>query len=479
MRTPVRKSALTKLTVLAAVVLSVAVILLSANRFDKVSASASGPSASHTNAPGEDNCTACHSDFGVNSGSGSVSISALPVNYEPNQQIPITVTTAQVGQTIYGFQFTAIDSQGRKVGTYTLPGQAPARMQLIDGLIGGNQRQYIEHTVDGIIPQQFNFNSWTFTWTAPAQRVGKIRFYAAGNASNSDGQTSGDYIYTTSKSLLAGSANTNFDTDGKSDFSVFRPSTGVWYALNSTNGGFQAVQFGSNGDKIAPGDYDADGKTDFAVFRPSTGVWYVQKSTGGYLITQFGTQGDVPVPGDYDGDGKTDIAVWRPSTGVWYIARSSDNGYDIRQFGISTDKVAQGDFDADGKTDIAVFRQSSGDWYVWKSTDNGYIFFHFGANGDRPVQADFDGDGKYDFAVFRPSNGVWYLQRSTAGFGSLQFGANGDLPVPTDFDGDGLADMAVYRNGTWYAFRSSDNGVSIVSFGLAGDLPVPGGLLAE
>ena len=445
----------------------------------KVAASAGGPSPSHTNAPGEANCTACHSDFPVNSGTGSVSITGIPANYLPNQPIAVTVRTSQADAVVFGFQLTVLDTRGQKIGAFTLPTQMPQRTQLVAGLVDNIQRDYVEHTVDGIIPSQFGFNTWTFTWTAPNRRVGKVSFYAAGNAANSDNGTSGDYIYTKSAASLSGSATSNFDSDVRSDIAVYRPSTGVWYSLNTTDAGFQAVQFGIAEDKIAPGDYDGDGKTDRAVWRPSTGVWYILLSGGGVSISPFGSAGDIPVPGDYDGDLKTDIAVFRPSTGVWYIARSSNGTYDIRQFGVATDKVAQGDFDADGKTDLAVWRPSTGVWYIWRSTDFGFSIQGFGLNGDIPVQGDYDSDGKTDVAVFRPSNSVWYVDRSTLGFSANQFGVATDKPVPADFDGDGKTDIAVFRDGVWYVLRSADSGVTISSFGLAGDVPVPGGYIAQ
>jgi hypothetical protein len=445
----------------------------------KASASAAGPSPSHTNAPGEANCTACHSDFPVDSGTGNVAISGVPANYLPNQNHSITVSMSQADAVIYGFQLTAIDATGASAGTFTLPVQDPPQTQIVHGLVDGILRSYAEHTVDGIIPTQFGSKSWTFTWTAPSTRKGKIGFYAAGNGANSDGSPSGDYIYTNAKAALSGSAISNFDADGKSDIAVYRPSTGVWYSLNTTDPGFQAVQFGIAEDRIVPGDYDGDGTTDRAVWRPSTGVWYVLNSGGGSTIVQFGTTGDVPVPGDYDGDLKNDLAVWRPSTGVWFIARSSDGAYDIRQFGVASDKATQGDFDADAKTDIAIWRPSTGVWYIWRSSDLGFSIFGFGLDGDLPVHADYDGDGKTDAAVFRPSNSVWYLNRSSAGFTAGQFGIATDKPVPADFDGDGKSDIAVFRDGTWYALRTSDNIIAMSSFGLPGDVPVPTGYLPQ
>jgi hypothetical protein len=469
-----------KLIVVAAISV-VAIVGLSRTPYQgtKVSASVAGPSAGHTGAPAEANCTSCHGDFPVNSGTGSVSISGVPANYRPGQNYSITVTTAQGDAVVYGFQLTAIDSTGVTVGTFTTPTQNPDQMQVINGIIDGDVRSYVEHTIDGVIPIQFGSKSWTFTWTAPAQRKGKIGFYAAGNAANSDGNLSGDYIYTRATAALSGSAISNFDADGISDVAVYRPSTGVWYSLNTTNPGFQAVQFGIAEDRIVPGDYDGDGKTDRAVWRPSTGVWYVERSTGGYIIVPFGTTGDIPVPGDYDGDLKNDLAIWRPSTATWYINLSSTGGYDIRQFGVASDKTAQGDFDGDGKTDVAVWRPATGVWYIWRSSDFGFTIFAFGLNGDKPVQGDYDSDGRTDAAVFRPSDRTWYLNRSTLGFAAAQFGIASDTPVPADFDGDGKSDIAIFRDGVWYVLRSSDGAVTVISFGLAGDVPVPGGYISQ
>lgn len=479
MKSAPRKLVYIKLSIIITVVSAVTAFYIFTEKYEKVLASSSGPSASRTNAPGENNCTACHTDFPVNSGSGSVSISGIPANYLPNQAISITVRTSQADAVIYGFQMTAIDSSGKKIGTYTLPSQTPSQMKIIEGLVGGNQRDYIEHTVDGIIPTQNGFKSWTFTWNAPAQRVGKINFYAAGNAANSDGRTSGDYIYTTSKVALSGTAISNFDADEKSDLAYFRPSNGTWHALNSSTGQEQVVQLGQSGDKIVSADYDGDGKSDFAVWRPSTGNWQIQKSTGGTTTTQFGLPNDVPAIGDYDGDLKSDLAVWRPSTATWYIMRSSDGRQDVRPLGISTDKIAQGDYDADGKTDLALFRPLMKVWYIWKSSDNKLLITKFGFKGDRPVPGDYDGDGVTDIAVFRPSTGTWYLKKSRDGLTQIALGTSTDKPVPADFDGDGKTDVAVFRNGSWIVIKSTDGTTSTTSLGASGDIPVPSGYIAE
>jgi hypothetical protein len=268
----------------------------------------------------------------------------------------------------------------------------------------------------------------------------------------------------------------DFDGDGKADPTVFRPSTGISYVLQSSTGTGAFYQWGISGDIPVAGDYDGDGKTDVAVFRPSTGIWYVlQSSTGTGAFYQWGLNGDIPAPGDYDGDGKTDVAVFRPSTGIWYVLQSSTGTGAFYQWGLNGDIPVARDYDGDGKTDVAVFRPSTGIWYVLQSSTGTGAFYQWGLSGDIPAPGDYDGDGKTDVAVFRPSTGIWYVLQSSTGTGAFyQWGLNGDLPVPGDFDGDGKTDVAVFRpsTGIWYVLQSSTGTGAFYQWGLNGDIPI-------
>ncbi len=261
-------------------------------------------------------------------------------------------------------------------------------------------------------------------------------------------------------------AKFDFDGDGKSDISVFRPSNSVWYLNNSTSG-FASVNWGLSTDQLTPADFDGDGKTDIAVYRD--GVWYLLQTANGFASVQFGSSGDVPQPADFDGDGRAEIAIYRPSSGVWYSLNLANNQVNIVQFGSAEDKPVASDYDGDGKADFAVFRPSNSVWYILNS-GGGVSSVSWGIATDKLVPADYDGDGKTDIAVYR--DGVWYVLKSTGGNRIVQWGLASDVPAPADFDGDGKADFAIFRDGVWYLLQTA-NGNSIFQFGLTNDKPVP------
>jgi len=263
----------------------------------------------------------------------------------------------------------------------------------------------------------------------------------------------------------------DFDGDGLSDVSVYRPSNGGWYALQSSNNGFFSANFGQTGDIAVPADYDGDGKTDVAIFR--NGAWYSLRSFDNtFNGISFGQAGDIPVPTDFDGDQKADQAVYR--NGNWYLYLSIFGQINL-SLGNATDLPMVGDFSGDGTADIMVYRPSNGTWYRSSPADNRIYTTNFGTSGDNPVPADYDGDGILDIAVYRPSVGDWYwLNSSDGSFSGVHWGTNGDKPVPADYDGDGKTDVAVFRpsTGSWYMLQTTA-GFKAVNWGISTDVPIP------
>jgi hypothetical protein len=302
----------------------------------------------------------------------------------------------------------------------------------------------------------------------------------------------------------------DMDGDDLADLMVWRPATGTWFYLKSSNGysyGMAGAQQWGNqsaGDVPMTGDMDADGITDLIVWRASTATWYWLLSSAGYSTQAAGAReqgppeaGTIPLVRDVDGDGKSDLIIWKPTTGNWHWLTSS-SGYSTaaartRQWGTNGDVPMVGDITGDGMPEYIVWRASTGMWY-WLTSDSDYSYATAGAKqwgnqslGDTAMLGDFDGDDLVDLTVWRASTGTWFWLSSTSGYnyaaaGVKQWGnANlGDVPLLGDFDGDGLSDLTVWRasSGTWFwlpsrsGFSYGAAGVKQWGSSAAGDVPI-------
>lgn len=276
-------------------------------------------------------------------------------------------------------------------------------------------------------------------------------------------------------------AVSDFDGDGTTDISVFRPSGGVWYSYLSATGTYLVQAFGAAGDIPVPQDWDGDNITDISLYRPSTNNWFIFQSSDNTIDNRaFGEPGDLPVAGDYLSDDLPELAVFRPSEGTWYIVNvpggDGSGGFTSTSFGVDGDIPTIGDYDGDGKDDLAVFRPSTGVWYNKDFIDPDFRTSPWGISTDIAAPGDFDGDGSTDLSIYRPSEGNWYtLLSASGGLRVTRFGIDGDIPTVGDYDGDGTHDVSVWRpaTGVWWVLRSSEPSYFSAPLGVSTDLPIP------
>lgn len=147
-----------------------------------------GSPGGRTGSPGDNgaNCTGCHSGTPINEEEWIVS-GLIGTGYSPGETYPIFVIGMDPEASKFGFEATAENASGEKVGTF------------IPGVLGmtqlSNNNSAVTHTLLGNNPLADTGTIWMFNWTAPSESMGDITFYAAINAANGNGGTSGDMIH--------------------------------------------------------------------------------------------------------------------------------------------------------------------------------------------------------------------------------------------------------------------------------------------
>jgi elongation factor P hydroxylase len=218
--------------------------------------------------------------------------------------------------------------------------------------------------------------------------------------------------------------------------------------------------FGTTGDIAMPGNYLGSGFANLTVFRPSTGQWYANPTNTGttapLLVSGLGYIGDVPLAGDFNGDGLTDAAYWRKYDNHWLYYSKPDNAIvDLGAYGDDSpqDVFIVGDANADGLADRIVYRYSNSTWYFayTGSGTNNLVAAFPGVDGYWLPQAyDFNGDGAVDEGMYDTLTGHWLVRdhynRQIYDYG--YYGGSVFTPVVDDFNCDGRVDLGVYNNGT-------------------------------
>ena len=169
------------------------VFIFMSNRSGRGNVSGNGA----TTAPGETGqfcgSVGCHLGNSFNT---MVNLSLIDVNgnetaqYIPGDDYTVIIDIDHTGNPAgYGFQIVSLqDSDDTGINNFS---NFPA--QTSDVLI--NERQYVEHN------DRLGSPTIELSWTAPEAGTGDITFYAAGNAVNGNGGTSGDTADTTRFSI--------------------------------------------------------------------------------------------------------------------------------------------------------------------------------------------------------------------------------------------------------------------------------------
>ena len=216
-----------------------------------------GPPADRSGVSGVTCSTSgCHNDLPANVGGGSVSITGLPAEWTPGVIYPLQVSVSHSGASLYGFQMTAVDSNGAQAGGFLI-GTGTA---IQSGSVGGKTIEHMQHSFAS--PN----NTFSFSWTAPeTSSTGAVKFNVAANAANGNFNQFGDFIYSAVETSVEGAALAPADAAAFDDLVVGQRMLSIlptYYVDFVAAGRFEQTQ----GVAISAGSYS------YATTGPDTGT---------------------------------------------------------------------------------------------------------------------------------------------------------------------------------------------------------------
>lgn len=185
---------------------------------------AGGASAGKTGAPGETNCTACHSGTAQNGSSENIltvlSGSTPVTSYTPGSSYTIALVMSS-NPAKKGFQATVLNSSNQMAGTFVASSNTA---------INGTTKKYANHKSTSNTSAT---TAWGWTWTAPSSDDGDVTFYIATNKANGNNNDTGDAIYL-SQHVITSNVGLIEQTQEESNFSAAYSPSNNMLILNFT-----------------------------------------------------------------------------------------------------------------------------------------------------------------------------------------------------------------------------------------------------
>lgn len=185
--------------------------------------------AGYTGSPTELTCRSCHNTYGLNGGSGTMTITTTPSmtadQYLPNTTYTISITLQQSGINLFGFGVEILDVFNANAGTINILNSAETKTVSFGGRTNVVHQHNAGLTSSGI-------KTFSFEWTSPMS--GDVGIYTSGIAANNDLTVASDYAYSTSL-LLTNPFDGIEEYEWRSKISIYpNPTISGWCNLNYT-----------------------------------------------------------------------------------------------------------------------------------------------------------------------------------------------------------------------------------------------------
>ena len=211
-----------------------------------------GSPGNRTGSPGDNgvNCKQCHPGSPQMVEDWIVFDNTMSDGYVPGETYTITLNASYETANKYGFEMGVEDANNGIQGEWI---SLDNKTSLI------SFSHSITHTNAGNAPTGTGETQWTMQWTAPAESQGDLTFYAAINAANGNGSTTGDHIFLTSKTI---SVSTSVKENHNPQLTVYPIPANDFLYVENYSGGISI--FSLDGRQILSILVDGEAKIDIS-----------------------------------------------------------------------------------------------------------------------------------------------------------------------------------------------------------------------